>query len=100
MARERERKTGKKLIQQIQVRVRTKNGGRDGTMPGEDNQFLVFLEGETGYYFVPIKQSTDDTMELEMMAVLRTAFFAGKKVNLAYRKIRDNYYIMAAWIER
>jgi hypothetical protein len=94
-----EQETTYKKIRQIQVRVRTHGGGSLDTLPGENDQFLVFLEGESGYYFVPVKTATNRDLEIEMIGVLREAFMHGKLAKLGYREVNENRYISAVWIQ-
>ena len=94
-----EQETAYKKIRQIQVRVRTHGGGSPGALPGEDDQFFVFLEGITGYFFVPVKQAADRDLEVEMIGVLREAFMHGKLAKLAYREANGNRYISAVWVQ-
>jgi hypothetical protein len=94
-----EKQTTYKKIRQIQVRIRTHGGGSPGELPGEDDQFLVFLEGENEYYFVPLKTATNRDLEIEMIGVLREAFMHGKNAKLGYRESNGNRYISAVWIQ-
>lgn len=87
-------------IREIQTRVRRRGDPSPGKLPKEDDQFLVWLEGLTHYFFVPIKTAAEPTMELEMMAMLREAFLHDKPVKLGYRKKSGNRYISAAWVKR
>lgn len=94
-----EDETGYRRIRQVQVRVREKNGGAANLLPEEDEQFLVWLDGVTDYFFVPLKTAADLTMEIELIGLLRDAFVHDKKVKLAYRTVGDNRYISAAWAQ-
>lgn len=94
-----EQETTYKKIRQIQVRVRRKNEGSPSTLPGEDDQFLVFLEGENGYYFMPVKTATNRDLEIEMMGVLREAFMHNKIVKIGYQEANGNKYISAVWVQ-
>lgn len=94
-----EKSTSYRSIRQIQTRVRKKSGGDPDALPGEDEQFLVWLEGLSYYFFVPIKTATNLTMELEMIAVIREAFMHNKKVKLGYRKRSGDRYISAVWVQ-
>jgi hypothetical protein len=93
-----EQETDYKKIRQIQVRVRAKQGGDLDSLPSERDQFLVFLEGEEGYYFVPIRPATDRDLEIEMIGVLREAFMHNKRAKLGYRNINGDRYISAVWV--
>jgi hypothetical protein len=94
-----EQQTTYKKIKQIQVRIRTHGGGTLNALPDEDDQFLVFLEGESGYYFVPLKTATNRELEIEMIGVLREAFMHGKNAKLGYRESNGNRYISAVWVQ-
>lgn len=93
-----ELETDYQRIRQIQVRVRRKSGGSTSALPGEDDQLLVFLEKVTGYFFVPVKNTTNRDLELEMIGVLREAFFQGKSAKLGYQEADGNRYISAVWV--
>ena len=89
---------GYKHIERVQVRARRKTNLL-GTIPAEHEQFLVWIKGETNFYLVPLTQATDWTMELELVSLLRDAFFHRKRVRLEYRYEGDLRFIMAAWVE-
>jgi hypothetical protein len=48
---------------------------------------------------VPLNQASNLTTELELVALLREAFYHAKGVQLEYRYAGDLRYIMAAWVE-
>lgn len=91
------RTDGFQQIVRVQVRAR-RGGNAGGTLPVEHEQFLVWLEDEPGFFFMPLTQATDRTMELELITLLREAYFHGKAVQLEYRYEGDLRYIMAAWV--
>jgi len=82
-------------IRTLQARIRTRNAPSD---PGEDTQFLVFLEGDSDFFFVRLKGARDLTMEVELMALLRDAFVHRKRVSLGYRNRVGGRYVSAAWV--
>jgi hypothetical protein len=94
-----EKRTGFKTIKKIQMRVREKEGGSADALPDQKNQFFVELDGDNGRYFVPVHVA-DKTFELEMINVLREAFFSGKSVSLGYRKVGRQLFISAVWLNR
>jgi hypothetical protein len=89
---------GYKNIMRVQVRARR---GTDlgGTFPAEHEQFMVWLKSDPDFFLVPLTQATDLTMELELVTLLREAFFHRKHVRLEYRYVGDLRYIMAAWVK-
>jgi hypothetical protein len=84
-------------IVRVQVRARH-SASLGGSLPAEHDQFLVWLKGDPGFFLVPLAQAVDQTTELELVNLLREAFFHGKSVRLEYRYEGDQRYIMAAWI--
>ena len=84
-------------ISRVQTRVRRRNDF-GGTLPKEHEQFLVWLKDQPGFFLVPLSQATDRTTELELVALLREAFFHSKRVRLEYRYVGNQRYIMAAWV--
>jgi hypothetical protein len=94
-----ERLTEYRRVERIQARIRQHGFDGDG-LPPEDEQFLIWLDDEDGYFFVPLKTAQDRTMELELIGVLREAFMHDRRVKLGYRLAYDNKYISAAWVEQ
>ena len=88
---------GYKALVRIQVRVR-RGDNLGGTFPPEHEQFLVWLEGDSDFFLVPLTQASNRTTELELVALLREAYFHGRRVRLEYRYAGDLRYIMAAWV--
>lgn len=88
---------GYRHIVRVQVRAR-RNEDIGGTFPDEHKQFLVWLEDDPEFFLVPLAQATDRTTELELITLLREAFFHSKPVRLEYRYAGDLRYIMAAWV--
>jgi murein DD-endopeptidase MepM/ murein hydrolase activator NlpD len=88
---------GYKTIIRVQVRAR-RSDNLGGTFPPEHEQFLVWLEGESDFFLVPLTQASNRATELELVALLREAYFYGKRVRLEYRYAGDLRYIMAAWV--
>jgi murein DD-endopeptidase MepM/ murein hydrolase activator NlpD len=88
---------GYKKIIRVQVRAR-RGDNLGGTFPPEQEQFLVWLEGDPDFFLVPLNQASNLTTELELVALLREAFSHGKGVQLEYRYAGDLRYIMAAWV--
>lgn len=86
-----------KQIVRVQVRAR-RSEDTGGTFPDEHEQFLVWLEDDPDFFLVPIAQAKDRTTELELMTLLREAYFHGKAVRLEYRYVGDLRYVMAAWV--
>ena len=83
----------------VRVQVRARRGtDLGGTFPAEHEQFLVWLKGDPDFFLVPLTQASDRTMELELVTLLREAFFHRKHVRLEYRYVGDLRYIMAAWV--
>jgi len=88
---------GYKTIVRIQARARnSENLG--GTFPDEHEQFLVWLKDDPDFFLVPLAEATTRTSVLELVTLLRAAFFHGKPVSLEYRYADDSQYIMAAWV--
>jgi len=86
-------------IIRMQVRARrAENIG--GTLPDEHEQFAVWLSGDPDFFLVPLAQASDRATEIELTALLRDAFFNGKRVRLEYRYSGNLRYIMAAWVNR
>jgi murein DD-endopeptidase MepM/ murein hydrolase activator NlpD len=83
-------------ISSIQVRVR-RNENNYGTFPPEHEQFLVWLKDDPDFYMVPMSQASNLTSELELINLLREAFYHKRKVKLEYRYAGNLRYIMAAW---
>ena len=94
-----ERQTEYKGIQKIQVRVRDVDGGNADRLPDPKDQFFVELDGDNNRYFVPINVA-DKTLELEMINLLRDAFFNGKNVKLGYQVLNRRRFITAVWVNR
>jgi len=92
------RTDGYKKIVRVQVRVRRRTD-LSGTFPAEHDQFLVWLKDDPDFFLVPLTQATDLTAELQLMTLLREAFFQAKRVRLEYRYVGDQRYIMAAWVK-
>jgi len=92
------RTDGYKKIVRVQVRVRRRTD-LGGTFPAEHDQFLVWLKDDPDFFLVPLTQATDLTAELQLMTLLREAFFQAKRVRLEYRYVGDQRYIMAAWVK-
>lgn len=91
------RTDGYSEIVRMQVRARhAANVG--GSLPAEHDQFLVWLEEDPDFFLVPLAQAIDQTTELELVKLLREAFFHAKSVRLEYRYEGDLRYIMAAWV--
>ena len=88
---------GYQAIIRVQVRAR-RSDNLGGTFPPEHEQFLVWLEGESDFFLVPLTQASDRTTELELVTLLREAYVHGKPVRLEYRYAGDLRYIMAAWV--
>lgn len=88
---------GYKAIVRIQVRAR-RGDSFAGTFPPEHEQFLVWLEGDADFFLLPLTQASNLTTELELVAMLREAYFHGRRVRLEYRYAGDLRYIMAAWV--
>ena len=83
----------------VRVQVRARRGDNlGGTFPPEHEQFLVWLEGDPDLFWVPLAQASNLTAELELVDLLREAFYHGKRVQLEYRYAGDLRYIMAAWV--
>lgn len=93
----RELQTPYARIRQLQARIRTRNAPSD---PGEDTQFLVYLAGHAGFWFVRLKGARDLTMERELMALLRDAFVHGHSVQLGFRYDEGRRYVSAVWVRR
>lgn len=91
------RTDGYKAVTRVQARARH-SGSTDGSLPAEQDQFLVWLAGDPDFFLVPLKQAADRTMELEMVALLREAFVHSKPTRLEYRYVGDLRYITAAWV--
>jgi murein DD-endopeptidase MepM/ murein hydrolase activator NlpD len=87
-------------IRRVQVRVRRKELSGPDQLGEEHDQFLVWLDGmpETEYFFAPIKQASDRTGEVEMIATLREAFLHGKQVKLGYQRLGGLKTISAVWV--
>jgi hypothetical protein len=88
---------GYRAIARIQVRAR-RGDNLGGTFPAEHEQFLVWLEGDSEFFLVPLTQASNLATELELLGLLREAFYHGKRVRLEYRYAGDLRYIMAAWV--
>jgi hypothetical protein len=88
---------GYKEIIRLQVRARRRDNF-EGTFPPEHEQFMVWLKGDPDFFLVPLTQASNRTTELELVALLREAYFHGKPVQLEYRYVGDLRYIMAAWV--
>jgi murein DD-endopeptidase MepM/ murein hydrolase activator NlpD len=85
----------------MRVQVRTRRATNlGGSLPEEQDQFLVWLSGDPEFFLAPLANATNRTTELEMVALLREAFLHAKPVRLEYRYIGDLRYIMAAWVNR
>ena len=83
------------------VQVRARQGeNKGGTLPAEHEQYAVWLSGDPDFFLVPLAQARDRATEIELTALLRDAFFDGKRVRLEYRYVGDLRYIMAAWVNR
>lgn len=91
------RSTQYRAITRIQVRAR-RRGNIEGTFPPEHEQFMVYLKGDPDFFLVPLTQASNRTTELELVALLREAYFHRKRVQLEYRYAGDLRYIMAAWV--
>lgn len=86
-----------KNIERVQVRVR-RGDNTDGSFPGEYEQFLVWLEGDSDFFLVPLAQASDRVMEVELVRLLREAFLHKKRVRLEYRYIEQLRFVTAAWL--
>lgn len=86
-------------ITRFQVRARRRED-IGGTLPAEHEQLAVWLSGDSDFFLVPLAQARDRATEIELTALLRDAFFNGKRVRLEYRYVGDLRYIMAAWVNR
>jgi hypothetical protein len=84
-------------IVRLQVRARRAENIQ-GTLPPEHEQFLVWLKDEADFFLLPLAQATESTTELELLRLLREAFFHSKSVRLEYRYDGDLRYITAAWV--
>jgi murein DD-endopeptidase MepM/ murein hydrolase activator NlpD len=82
-------------IRLFQIRVR-RNDRSGGELPPEHDQCLVWLADDRPF-FVPIRQATDRSMELQLIETLRQAFVNEKEVRLAYRFVGRNRLVTAAW---
>jgi murein DD-endopeptidase MepM/ murein hydrolase activator NlpD len=83
----------------IRVQLRVREGTNlGGTFPTEQEQFLVWLGDDPDFFLVPLTQTNDRAMELELVTLLREAFFTRRRVRLEYRYAGDLRYIMAAWV--
>ena len=87
---------GYKVIVRTQVRAR-RDDNLGGTLPDEHEQFLVWLKDDPDFFLVPLAEATDRTSELELVTLLREAFFHDRPVRLEYRYVGELRYIMAAW---
>lgn len=87
-------------IRRVQARVRRKEISGPSQLGDEHEQFLVWLDGmpETEYFIAPIKQASDSTGEVEMIATLREAFLHGKQVKLGYQRLGSLKIISAVWV--
>lgn len=88
---------GYKPIVRIQARARN-DDNLGGTFPDEKEQILVWLQDDPEFFLIPGAEATDRAAALELVNVLREAFFHGKAVRLEYRFVGDLRYIMAASI--
>lgn len=86
-------------IKRIQTRVLS-NNDIIGMPPPEKEQFLVWLDGVSNpeYFFIPLKNAQDKSMELRMVDVLKDSFMNGKRVRLEYKYIDNLPQILAVWV--
>lgn len=68
--------------------------------PPEKEQFLVWLDGVSNpeFFFIPLKNAQDKSMELRMVDILKDSFMNGKRVRLEYKYIDNLPQILAVWV--
>ena len=86
-----------KPVMRIHTRTRTSEY-IGGTPPAAKEEFMIWLKDDPEPFVLPLSVTTNREGELQLLGLLREAFFHGKNVRLEYRYEGDLRFVMAAWV--